>query len=206
MPFSLPMLLQKLPRSMKSKLFSPSYSRPLTVHVPARTYVWLLGGLNARIGLDFCLSAVARFEPESSNDNGINDACLRASTSLALVNAFHNAGPIWRSPDGLTSHRLDYIAVPVPFHRRVARCKVNKCYGQRWQTAAVRDRWPLEVHVRLPHQWPAKRQSSNAIFWNEHALDRASRNPQLPAAFFSGMQVQPDALLQKAGFGVNRSI
>ena len=61
----------------------------------------------------------------ASNDNGINVAHLCASTSLALVNTFHKAGPTWWSPDRSTSHRLD----------------------QGWQSAAVRDHWPIEVHV-----------------------------------------------------------
>ena len=169
-----------------------------TLHgLPARTRVWLLGDFNAHIGLDLCSPSVGTFEPECSNDNGFNVAHLCAATGLALVNTFHAAGPTWWSPDGSTSHRLDFMAIPVAFRRRVTHCKVNKTYGQRWQTAAVRDHWPLEVHVRLPQQWPPKRQASSTIFWNAHAISRASRDPQIAAPFFAESTQRVVELLQQ---------
>ena len=169
-----------------------------TLHgLPARTRVWLLGDFNAHIGHDLCSPSVGTFEPEASNDNGFNIAHLCAATGLALANTFHNAGSTWWSPDGNTSHRLDYIAIPIAFRRRVAHCRVNKNFGQRWQTAAVRDHWPLEVHARLPQQWPAKRQNSNTISWNAHALGRASRDPLVAAPFLAEAQQTVAALLQE---------
>ena len=183
------------PESEKQAFFTQLQQ---TIHgLPARTRVWLLGDLNAHSGLDLCSSAVGPVEPAISNDNGINVARLCASTSLALVNTFHKAGPTWWSHDRSTSHRLDYIAIPVSYRRRATHCRVNKCYGQRWQSAAVRDHWPIEVHVRLPQQWPAKRQKSSAITWNEHAIARASRNPQLAAAFFAEAQAQLHKLMHQ---------
>ena len=68
------------------------------------------------------------------------------------------------------------------YRRRATHCRVNKCDGQPWQSAAVRDHWPIEVHVRLPQQWPAERQKSSAITWNEHAIamEEAALLPEQP--------------------------
>ena len=56
------------PESEKQAFFTQLQQ---TIHgLPARSGFWLLGDLNAHIGLDLCSSAVGPVEPAISNDNG----------------------------------------------------------------------------------------------------------------------------------------
>ena len=152
---------------------------------PRRTSIWLLGDFNAHIGQELWSRAVARSQPEQSNDNGHSLSQVCVAQRLALVNAFHPAGRAWWSPDGRASHRLDYVAVLDHYLGRVKRCRVNKVLGRRWQMSAVPDHFPVEVHVQLFSRWPQQPQRRAPFRWNQHAVLGAGEDPSLFVPFLT---------------------
>ena len=152
--------------------------------VPKRTRVWLLGDFNAHVGSDVSSVSVGLHRREAvTNHNGTALAHACEASGLALANAFSKCGSTWWSPDGKTSHCLDFIAIPQEFRSRLRSCQVHKNLGRRWQMSAVRDHWPVEVVAKLPAPWVLLRRHTPTVRWNKHALQVALDDTSVGNAF-----------------------
>lgn len=80
--------------------------------VPKRTRVWLLGDFNGHIGAEFWSPAVGHRTDEVTNNNGSSLVHACEATGLILANTFIGGGPTCWTPDGSSSHCIDYIAIP----------------------------------------------------------------------------------------------
>ena len=152
--------------------------------VPKRTRVWLLGDFNAHVGSDMNSVSVGLHRRDVvtiNNGAALVHAC--EASGLALANTFSRCGSTWWSPDGKTSHCLDFIAIPQEFRSRVRSCHVNQILGRRWQMSPVRDHWPVEVVAMLPAPWVLLHRQTHTVRWNKHALQVALDDMSVGNAF-----------------------
>ena len=80
--------------------------------VPRRTRVWLLGDFNGHIGQEFWSPAVGPHTNEITNNNGSSLVHACEASGLLLANTFIGGGPTCWTPDGSSSHCIDFIAIP----------------------------------------------------------------------------------------------
>ena len=117
----------------------------------------------------------------NSNGSSLMHAC--EASGLILANTFTGGGPTCWTPDGSSSHCIDFIAIPQELRPQIALCRVNQVLGRRLQMSLVRDHWPVEVHVRLPKPWKLLRKRNTTTRWNKHALQVALDDPHVAQAF-----------------------
>ena len=151
--------------------------------VPKRTRVWLLGDFNGHVGADLRGSGVGPQCQDVTNNNGAARVHACESAGLLLANSFSGWAPTCWSPDGQSSHYIDFVAIPQECRLRMRCCRVNRVLGKRWQLSPVRDHWPVEVVVSLPRPWVLLRKASLPIRWNKHALQVALEEDSAANAF-----------------------
>ena len=128
-------------------------------------------------------SAAAHTGVLVTNNNGSSLMHACEASGLILANTFTGGGPTCWTPDGSSSHCIDFIAIPQELRPQIALCRVNQVLGRRWQMSLVRDYWPVEVHVRLPKPWKLLRKRNTTTRWNKHALQVALDDPHVAQAF-----------------------
>ena len=79
--------------------------------VPKRTRVWLLGDFNGHVGADLRGSAAGPQCQDVTNNNGAALVHACESAGLLLANSFSGWAPTCWSPDGQSSHCIDFVAI-----------------------------------------------------------------------------------------------